>query len=171
MWLLDKFLNKAIKIGRLIVTDHDGKSYEYGPGPEGMDNGPMRIRLTNRKAAAHLSAYQVAGWENLIVVLATLPFSLGEFGGLAATDWLWLALLGIFCTALSHILLVSSLVVLNARSAGIVIALEPVYAIAFAAALFAQYPGVRALIGGAIMIGAIVWSGLRSAEHSPRKAQ
>lgn len=127
--------------------------------------------VINRKAAAHLSAYQVAGWENLIVVLATLPFSLSEFGGLAATDWLWLALLGIFCTALSHFLLVSSLVVLNARSAGIVIALEPVYAIAFAAALFAQYPGVRALIGGAIMIGAIVWSGLRSAERSPRKAQ
>jgi cyclopropane-fatty-acyl-phospholipid synthase len=61
MWLLDKFLNKAIKIGRLIVTDHDGKSYEYGPGPEGMDNGPMRIRLTNRKAAAHIARYPQVG--------------------------------------------------------------------------------------------------------------
>lgn len=51
----------------------------------------------------------------------------------------------------------------EARTAGIVIALEPVYAIAFAAILFAQYPSARALAGGALIIGAIVWSGLRRA--------
>lgn len=121
--------------------------------------------LINRKAAAHLSAYQVACWENLVVVLVTLPFGLGNMGSVSALDWFWLALLGVFCTALSHYLLVSSLMVLKARSAGIVIALEPVYAIFFAAVLFAQYPGLRALLGGAIMIGAIVWSGLRQQER------
>ncbi|HZH56544.1 EamA family transporter [Yanghanlia caeni] len=119
--------------------------------------------LINRRAAAHISAYQVACWENLVVVLVTLPFGLGSLGEPGLLDWFWLALLGIFCTALSHFLLVSSLMVLKARSAGIVIALEPVYAIAFAAILFAQYPSLRALVGGAIMIGAIVWSGLRKA--------
>jgi len=123
--------------------------------------------LINRKAAAHLSAYQVACWENLVVVLVTLPFGLTGLGAVSALDWFWLALLGVFCTALSHYLLVSSLMVLKARSAGIVIALEPVYAIFFAALLFAQYPGMRALLGGAIMIGAIVWSGLRQQEHKP----
>ena len=123
--------------------------------------------LINRKAAASLSAYQVACWENLVVVLVTLPFGFGGFGSIAVLDWFWLALLGVFCTALSHYLLVSSLVVLNARSAGIVIALEPVYAIFFAAVLFAQYPSLRALLGGAIMIAAIIWSGLRKADRSP----
>ena len=127
--------------------------------------------LINRKAAAHLSAYQVACWENLVVVLVTLPFCLGGIGSVSALDWFWLALLGVFCTALSHYLLVSSLMVLKARSAGIVIALEPVYAIFFAAVLFAQYPGPRALLGGAIMIAAIVWSGLRQSERKPRAAQ
>jgi len=67
----------------------------------------------------------------------------------------------VLCTALSHYLLVSSLMVLEARSAGIVIALEPIYAIFFAAILFAQYPSIRALFGGALMVGAIIWSGLR----------
>ena len=57
MWLLDKFLKKAITVGRFVVTDHDGKVYEYGPGPEGMDRGPMHIRLTNRKAAASRSTF------------------------------------------------------------------------------------------------------------------
>ena len=117
--------------------------------------------LINRRAAAHISAYQVACWGNLVVVLVTLPFGFSSLGEPALLDWFWLALLGVFCTALSHFLLVSSLMVLKARSAGIVIALEPVYAIAFAAVLFAQYPSLRALLGGAIMIGAIVWSGMR----------
>ena len=131
--------------------------------------------LINRRVASRLSAYQVACWENLVVVAVTLPFCLAGLGGgggpetwggfatLGALDLLWLAMLGVFCTALSHYLLVSSLMVLKARSAGIVIALEPVYAIVFAAILFDQYPGVRALVGGAIMIGAIIWSGRRKA--------
>jgi len=125
--------------------------------------------VINRRAARKLVAYQVAFWENLVVLLATLPFCWTAFGNIGWLDWLWLAMLGIFCTALSHYLMVSSMKVLQARSAGIVIALEPVYAILFAALLFGQYPGIRALIGGTIMIGAIVWSGLRQprAEAKP----
>lgn len=117
--------------------------------------------LINRRAAKHLSAQQVAWWENLFVALMCWPFALPLLGDSTLLDWFWIALLGVFCTALSHYLLVSALSVLNARSAGIVIALEPVYAIAFAALLFAQYPSSRALLGGAIMIGAITWAGLR----------
>lgn len=117
--------------------------------------------LINRRAAKHLSAQQVAWWENLFVALMCWPFALPLLGDSTLVDWVWIALLGVFCTALSHYLLVSALTVLNARSAGIVIALEPVYAIAFAALLFAQYPSSRALLGGAIMIGAITWAGLR----------
>lgn len=123
--------------------------------------------LINRRAASHISAYQVACWENLVVAMVTLPFSFGSLGAISPLDVFWLALLGVFCTALSHYLLVSSLMVLRASSAGIVIALEPIYAIFFAAVLFAQYPGMRALLGGAIMIGAIVWSGLQPPGRKP----
>lgn len=123
--------------------------------------------LINRRAAGHLPAQQVACWENLFVAMLTLPFSFPAITHIQALDWFWVALLGILCTALSHYLLVASLSVLNARSAGIVIALEPVYAIFFAAVLFAQYPSTRALIGGALMISAIVWSGLRKTQRKP----
>ncbi len=123
--------------------------------------------LINRKAAAHLPAQQVACWENLFVVLFTLPFAFPGITQLGALDWMWMAMLGVLCTALSHYLMVASLMVLKARSAGIVIALEPVYAILFAAVLFAQYPSLRALCGGALMVGAIVWSGLRKADGKP----
>jgi drug/metabolite transporter (DMT)-like permease len=123
--------------------------------------------LINRRAASRIPAQQVACWENLFVALMTLPFAFPAITQLDALDWVWVAMLGILCTALSHYLLVSSLMVLKARSAGIVIALEPVYAIFFAAVLFAQYPSIRALFGGALMVGAIVWSGMRQAGKKP----
>ena len=79
MWLLDKFLTKAIKHGQLIVTDYDGKEYTYGsdagsyPEEIGGRAGPIRIRLTNPKAAKHIARYPQMGageafmWEWLVV--------------------------------------------------------------------------------------------------------
>ncbi|KUO53961.1 MAG: cyclopropane-fatty-acyl-phospholipid synthase [Sphingomonadales bacterium BRH_c3] len=67
MWLLDKFLKKAINHGQLVVTDHDGRKYVYGSGagsyPEeqGGKPGPVRIRLTHPKAAAHIARYPQLG--------------------------------------------------------------------------------------------------------------
>ncbi|NYT37122.1 DMT family transporter [Allopusillimonas soli] len=119
--------------------------------------------VINRRAASSIPAQQVACWENLFVFILTLPFGWASLGTLGALDWLWLAILGIACTALSHYLMVSSLMALNARSAGIVIALEPVYAIVFAALLFGQYPSLRMVLGGVLMVGAIIWAGLRQA--------
>lgn len=62
MWLLDTFLRKIIRTGRLVVTDHDGKVYEYGPGPETMEHRqPMHVRLTNKKASSHIARYPAVG--------------------------------------------------------------------------------------------------------------
>ncbi|MFT0547788.1 DMT family transporter [Allopusillimonas ginsengisoli] len=122
--------------------------------------------LINRRAAAGIPAQQVACWENLFVLVLTAPFAISTVAQLGALDWVWLAMLGIMCTALSHYLMVASLSVLNARSAGIVIALEPIYAILFAAVLFGQYPTLRMIAGGMLMIGAIIWSGLRQIDKT-----
>ena len=57
MWLLDKFLAKVIREGALSVTDHNGKTYDYGEsGAE-----PIRITLTNKKAANHIARYPQMG--------------------------------------------------------------------------------------------------------------
>lgn len=121
------------------------------------------LAVVNRYAAAGIDALQVAGWQNLVVALALLPFAAVPLAAASPIDWLWLALLGVFCTGLSHYLFVSSLTALSARSAGLVIALEPVYAIAFAWALFNQAPTARMLAGAVLIVAAIVWSGLRKA--------
>jgi cyclopropane-fatty-acyl-phospholipid synthase len=51
MWLLDKMLRRLIRKGRLIVTDFDGKVYEYGPG----GGEAYRVRLTDKGAALHMA--------------------------------------------------------------------------------------------------------------------
>jgi cyclopropane-fatty-acyl-phospholipid synthase len=51
MWLLDKMLRQLIRQGRLIITDHDGKVYEYGPG----GGETIGIRLTDKGAALHIA--------------------------------------------------------------------------------------------------------------------
>lgn len=128
------------------------------------------LALSNRRSASGMDPMQVACWQNVVVALVMVPFAVGQLPALPAVDWFWLALLGIFCTGLSHYLFVSSLTRLNARTAGLVIALEPVYAIAFAWALFSQEPTPRMMAGAALIVAAIVWSGLRksaAAEAGP----
>src|SRR5690606_13723028 len=94
------------------------------------------LTVTNRRGARGIDAMQVAFWQNLTVTLSLLPFALGGLGQPGPLDWVYLALLGVFCTGLSHYLFAKSLDALDARSVGMIIALEPVYAIAFAWWLF-----------------------------------
>lgn len=113
------------------------------------------LAVANRRASPRMDAFQVAFFQNLVVVLLVLPFSFGGLPALRPVDGLWLALLGVFCTALSQYLFVASLSALDARRAGMIIALEPVYAIACAWLLFGQQPSLRMLAGAALVMGAI----------------
>jgi cyclopropane-fatty-acyl-phospholipid synthase len=63
MWLLDKMLKKLIRAGKLVITDYDGKVYEYGPGGDvnGEYGEPIRVRLTNKKASSHIARYPQVG--------------------------------------------------------------------------------------------------------------
>lgn len=114
------------------------------------------LAMTNRRAARGMAAVQVAFWQNLVVALVVGPFALARMAAPAPAGWLWLAVLGVFCTGLAQTLFVKSLDGLNARSAGMIIALEPVYAIACAWWLFGEQPSARVLAGGALIVGAIV---------------
>ena len=118
------------------------------------------LAICNRRGSRGMDAIQVAFWQNLLVALLVLPLlGLGLAGGAAAIDWaswFWLAVLGVLCTGLAHTLFVKSLEALDARSAGMIIALEPVYAIACAWWLFGEEPSGRMLVGASLIILATV---------------
>lgn len=111
--------------------------------------------VTNKRGTEGIDAIQIALWQNGIVVLLLLPFTFMQFQEMTLLNGFYLALLGIFCTGVSHYLLVKSLAVLEARIAGMIIALEPVYAILAAWWLFGSQPTLAMLAGATLIIGAI----------------
>lgn len=144
------------------------------------------LAICNRRGSRGMDAIQVAFWQNLLVALLVLPMlGLGLVPpqvahsqapsswvtGAAAIDWtswFWLAVLGVLCTGLAHTLFVKSLESLDARSAGMIIALEPVYAIACAWWLFGEEPSGRMLVGASLIILATV---LLAMAHKPSAAR
>lgn len=116
------------------------------------------LSLNNRATSSRVPAVQAALCQNLVVALCLLAFAAPELSTVRAIDWLWISLLGIFCTGLAHSLFVASLAVIKARTAAVVFALEPVYGITVAWLLFDENPTLRMLLGGALIIVAIVVS-------------
>jgi drug/metabolite transporter (DMT)-like permease len=128
------------------------------------------LSLVNRVNAAHVPAVQAALCQNLIVALCLMPWAATELSGVSAMDWLWIAVLGVLCTGLAHSLFVASLAVIKARIAAVVFAMEPLYGIAFAWLIFAEIPTLRMLLGGVLIIVAILISGLMGSRKSVSNA-
>ena len=77
-----------------------------------------------------------------------------------------LVLLGVVFTALAHSLFIRGMVVVKAQLASVIACLEPVYGILIALAVLHEIPSFRELLGGAVIICAIVYATKRSGEHS-----
>ncbi|RSC26848.1 DMT family transporter [Pseudomonas parafulva] len=127
------------------------------------------LSLTNRAGSGRVPAVQAALCQNLVVGVCLLPFALPALSAVKPMDWLWIALLGIFCTGVAHSLFVASLAVIKARTASVVFGMEPIYGIAVAWMVFAETPTLRMLAGGALIIFAIVLSSRLSAEPPSRR--
>lgn len=128
------------------------------------------LSLTNRAGSGRIPAVQAAMCQNLVVALCLLPFAAPMLGDVPPLDWLWIALLGVFCTGVAHSLFVAALGVIKARTAAVVFAMEPIYGIAVAWLLFAETPTPRMLLGGVLIIFAIVISSRLAASSESRKA-
>lgn len=123
------------------------------------------LAVANRRRPAGMNAMQVSFWQNVVVAVVVAPLAFSHLGStsLGGPDWVNLALLGVFCTGLSQFLFVKSLEGLEARTAGMIIALEPVYAIACAALLFDEQPSLRMAAGAALIVLATVCCAWRKA--------
>lgn len=113
------------------------------------------LSLLNRASTRGVEPVQAALYQNLTVLVVFLPLAWPTLPSVQAQDWLWMALLGIFCTGLAHSLFVASLRVLKARTTAVIFALEPIYGISFAWLLFSEVPTLRMLAGGLLIVSAI----------------
>lgn len=117
--------------------------------------------VINRYNLKLTTGVQICWWQCFIVLIILFPFSFNQLNTVPKMDWLWIACLGLLCTGLSYYLFISSLTAINAKTASIIIALEPVYAIIGAWILFHEIPSIRTVVGGLIIIVAVIWAGLQ----------
>ena len=129
------------------------------------------LSLNNRANAGRVPAVQAAMWQNAVVALCLLPFAAPQLSSVRPLDWLWIGRLGVLCTGVAHSLFVASLAVVKARTAAVVFALEPVYGITLAWLLFHETPTLRMLLGGALIIIAIVVSSRLASSPAPAKVK
>jgi drug/metabolite transporter (DMT)-like permease len=123
------------------------------------------LALRNRKLVIVHGATSLALWQNAFAALLLLPVVLAT-GAMPAPGWreiVLVVLLGVLCTALAHTLFIASLRRVSAHAASVVSLLEPVYGIALAALFLGQWPDLRTLAGGLLIVGAAVAATRRAA--------
>ena len=115
------------------------------------------IAACNRVGAAkrQASSLQACWWQFFAISVVTV-FAAPQLSGLSGMGWVWMLGLGVLCTGLAYGLFFDSLSTINARTAAMIFALEPVYAIAIAWVFLHDVPSLRMLLGGSLIIAAVV---------------
>lgn len=170
---IEMFLVALVSLGLMLVTPGFDPASEATSGLLWAVFSGLTfalLSLVNRASALHVPAVQAALCQNLIVACCLLPWAASELPAVSASDWLWIALLGVLCTGLAHSLFVASLAVIKARMAAVVFAMEPLYGIVFAWLIFAETPTLRMLLGGTLIIVAILISGLMGSRNADTSA-
>ena len=120
------------------------------------------LTVFNRKYVQKYSPLIVAFYQNSIAAIVLIPAIIFIKIKIVYSDVLLLLVLGIFCTAIAHTLFIKGMKRVKAESASIIACLEPVYGILFAALLLSEYPDLKTLMGGAIIILCALYTSIRS---------
>lgn len=122
--------------------------------------------LMNRRLVKTNPPLKVAFYEQCVAALLLSSSLFVLRPAVTIREVSLLVLMGIFCTAMPHALFISGLRRVKAQTAGVIAGLESVYSIVAAFLLLGENPGIRAIIGGVIVLSAVVFSSLRSGRAS-----
>lgn len=154
----------SVSVGLILITP----AFEWGnQATQGLLWGVFSaatygvLAVMNRHSAANISGVESSFWQYFAIIVILLPFYSGELFSASLSDWFWIACIGVLCTTFAYTLYVSSLDTINARTAAMIISLEPVYAILVAWLWFGDVPSLKMLLGGALIIGSVAWANLK----------
>jgi len=119
------------------------------------------LSILNRKYVSSYAPIVIACYQNCIATILLFPFLIFQDLTLKLSDYVLLIILGVFCTALAHVLFIKSLVQVKVQLASIITSLEPVYGIIFAFVLLGEVPAFRTILGGSIILGTITLSTIK----------
>jgi len=115
------------------------------------------LAIANRTLSNSYGAWQISFHQDIWATLFLLPFLFLLDYQVSFADIGLLILLGTIFTALAHGLYISSLKEINATTASLVIALEPVYGVIAALVLFNEMPSIRTILGGLLILSASLY--------------
>ncbi len=116
------------------------------------------LSVVNRGLTRDYSSLTISLYQDGVAALVLLPtLALTPTTGLLSLRTLGLLLaLGLGCTALAHTLFIAGLRSVTAQLASLIGALEPVWGVLFAYLLLGETPTLRMLLGGALILCAVV---------------
>jgi drug/metabolite transporter (DMT)-like permease len=125
------------------------------------------LSIVNRLLTARHDSVKIAFWQDSIAALVLLPFLFILRPSLTVKDMGLLLFLGVVCTAGSHTLFIDAMRRQTAQTASIISSLEPVYGIALAYLFLREIPAPRTLLGGAVILAAVIVISLRALRKPP----
>ncbi len=120
------------------------------------------LSLANRKFSSGYPASLVSFYEQATATVVLLPALFVLKPSFTALDIGMLAIMGIVFTAIAHTLFIGGLRTVKVRTAGIITGLESVYGVVAALLFLGEIPGVREVIGGAVILAVALYSTLAS---------
>lgn len=169
LYVFDMLMAGAVLLGLvLIVPSFDFQNHVTQGAFWGIISGFTFavLSILNRKYVSTYPSTVIVFYQNGVAAVILIPFFLYKDLNLQPSDYVLLAVLGVFCTALAHVLFIQSLLKIKAQLASIIACLEPVYGIIFAFAILGEVPALRTIAGGFVILGTIIIATLKKT-HMP----
>ena len=119
------------------------------------------LSLANRYLSRSYAARTVCLYEQGTAAVVLLPAIFFVKTNWTTQNILGIAAIGFICTAFAHSLYVAAQRKVKAQTAGIISGMETVYGIVYALLFLGEVPGIRELIGGAVVLGVALVTSLR----------
>ena len=142
----------------LLVDIKDGGAVLYG-ALAGLASALLYafFSIQSKQLISKMAPLNISLAQNIVVFVSLLPaLPFVSPAPALASDWLWLAVLGIVTTALMLQLFLFALARLSAAVCSGFVALEPVYAVAFAAIFFKEPLTIWVFVSGVLIVGSSV---------------
>jgi len=116
------------------------------------------LSLLNRRYVRQHSSIMLALYQDAFAAVLLAPIVVLDWPPLPLREILLLLVLGVLCTAVAHALFIAGLRRLQARTAGMIVCLEPVYGAALAVLLLGELPSVRTVCGGLVVLAVALYA-------------
>lgn len=116
------------------------------------------LSVLNKKYVSEYKSLVISFYQCTVAIFVLLPFVLFIKPVFVMKDILLLGILGIVFTGISHTLFINGLRTVKAQTASIIASLEPVYGIIATVILLKEFPSLKEVMGGVIILAMAAYS-------------